>query len=59
MKKEQLKTNTVYYSTRYKCWGQCLEKKDFMAYMIWASPSANPGWYPCSELIYDVYEIKS
>jgi hypothetical protein len=58
MKKDKLKINTIYYSKRFKCFGQCLKKKDFMAYMIWSLPGAQPGWYPCTELVYDVTELK-
>jgi len=59
MDKANLKPNTIYYSTRYKCWGQCLKVRDFMAYMIWTSPTAMQGWYPCSELECDFDKIKS
>ena len=58
MKKASLKKNTVYYSTRFSCFGQCLQINNFMAYMIWTKPTAPPGWYHCAELVYDISEIK-
>jgi hypothetical protein len=58
LKKEQLKKNTIFYSTRFNCFGQCLGVKDFMGFMIWSKPTAPMGWYPSSELIYDMSEIK-
>ena len=50
LKKQSLRVNTIFYSTRYKCFGQCLAVADFMAYMIWANPSCLNGWYHCAEL---------
>ena len=29
-----------------------------MGYMIWSLPTAQPGWYHCTELIYDMQDIK-
>ena len=57
MKKGRLKINTIFYSKRFECFGQCLNIRDYMAYMIWAKPSAPAGWYHCEELVYDVGEI--
>lgn len=59
MKKALLKKHTVYYSKRFRCLGQCLSVRDFMAYMIWSIPTAPAGWYHCEELEYDVSQIKS
>jgi len=58
VKKERLKKNTMFYSTRFECFGQCLGVKDFMGFMIWAKPTAPMGWYHCEELVYDASELR-
>ncbi len=55
MKKEHLKTNTMYYSKRYGCICQCLQVRDFFAYLLFVDKERT-GWYPCSEIEYDFYD---
>ena len=49
MKAENLKCNTLYYSTRFKKIGFCEAFAGFMAYIIFIDNQDN-GWYHCKEL---------
>lgn len=49
MKAENLKCNTLYYSTRFKKIGFCEAFAGFMAYIIFIDNKDN-GWYHCKEL---------
>jgi hypothetical protein len=48
MKEEQLRTKTLLFSKRYKCYGQCLKKEGFMAYVLFVRHLS--AWYHCVEL---------
>jgi hypothetical protein len=58
MKKEDLKVNAIFYSTRFKCMGKCFAVMDFMAYMVFLDRNVPSGWYHCSELTEDFTDIK-
>ena len=50
MKKVDLRLNTLFFSQRFKCYGQCVAIADFMAYMIFAKKEHPSAWYHCAEL---------
>jgi len=52
MKSEHVKVNTLYFSKRFNCYGMCLAKARYMAYLLFSenNKSAFSGWYHCQEI---------
>lgn len=50
MKKEKLKVNKLFYSKRFKSYGQCIAVADFMAYILFSKGKGFSAWYHCQEL---------
>lgn len=51
MKKEEIRTNCVVWSKRFKCFGQAIGQKDFMVLVIFVKyPRV---WLHCSEVCLD------
>lgn len=48
MNSRDLATKTMLYSKRFEAYGQCLEIRDYFAYMIFVKHPN--GWYHASEL---------
>ncbi|MAG59984.1 hypothetical protein CMO96_04310 [Candidatus Woesebacteria bacterium] len=50
MKKEKIQLNRMFYSRRHECYGMCIAKADFMAYMLFVKKEFPSCWYHCIEL---------
>ena len=51
MKQEEVRENCMIWSKRLQCYGQSLEKKGFMVFMLFVKHP--PIWLHCSELCLD------